>query len=1083
MDAAGYVCSLLLLAANEGVTLKPGSDPPACISLKDVGARSGHPSDQDLRATLGTRLFKGVGDERRFVPRHRQVAEFLTGRYLAKRIGDGLPARRVLALMVGPGDGRVVTALRGLSAWLAAHSPEARRLLVDVDPVGIALYGDIGEFNTNEKEHLLRSLSQLDPQEPILDYEQPDSGDDTYWTDTARAFRSLATTDMVCPIRNILNRKGTESADERLVQLILDALCEVERSETRRLSDLLLSLRALLQDGSQPTSLRRSALDAYRRIHNPGNDRTQALVALLEELHEGTVPDPHGELRGTLLDDLYPTAIAPSEVWKYALGTVERDYFIQGTRLDRFWERVLPEQSSGDEIAALLDALHDGGPDLILALEEQGRFVDLPMKLLARGLEEFGEQLDLSRLYRWLSIPGRSPWHADREDESTGAFRAWLEAHPELQMAVYFRWLKNWIADDRSRAIAWWFFDQAHRTTLPPDFGLWCLEKAIDVGNSNPPLSKALLKRSFDSLADPSVNQGLSIETIRARIGDHHDLEQHLAQVTRASAERTDPTTQLHIRRIGERRQQNREEDRQRREEWAQQLRSQEAELRENRFSPQNLHSLAMAYLGLYSDSDRNKPHQGRLANFVGGDEVAVDLALAGLRDAVRREDIPDITETISLHRQSQQSWLACPVLASLHLLDDAEPTSLNSLDDTIKRKVLAIYYCASAATPNASLPSWHDRWLRLNPALVLDVLGECAIAGIRAGHDFPPGLSRLASIVDHDDMVHEVQLRLLRAFPLRGPKARLSLLDRLLNEALDYEDTASLNALIEQKLARTSMSAGQRARWLAADAALSPAPGLPRLRNFIGDSEARARHLAEFLGNRAEFVQRKPDHHRSVWSILSKSQEPATLRTLIETLGPLFVPTEWRGYIATEQVISVFVTRLIGQLGSISDGEAGQALTELIDDPRLAAWHGHLNWSRGRQRVVNRDASYAHRSIEEIQGTLDNRAPANAADLAALLSVRLEDIAADVRGGSSDRWRQFWSNDHDDERRTPKVENSCRDAVLAALQTRPAFRSRCGSGGPLRSRAGEPISAPPAAGSTFPSRSRGTLTPTCGVR
>ena len=89
------------------------------------------------------------------------------------------------------------------------------------------------------------------------------------------------------------------------------------------------------------------------------------------------------------------------------------------------------------------------------------------------------------------------------------------------------------------------------------------------------------------------------------------------------------------------------------------------------------------------------------------------------------------------------------------------------------------------------------------------------------------------------------------------------------------------------------------------------------------------------------------------------------------------------------------------------------------------------------RHRVANRDASYTPRSIDEIQGTLDNRAPANAADLAALLAHRLADIAEDVRGGSSDRWRQFWSNDHDDQGRTPKVENSCRDAVLAALQTR----------------------------------------------
>ena len=447
--------------------------------------------------------------------------------------------------------------------------------------------------------------------------------------------------------------------------------------------------------------------------------------------------------------------------------------------------------------------------------------------------------------------------------------------------------------------------------------------------------------------------------------------------------------------------------------------------------------TLATEYLGRFSDSAEHLPPRHRIADFIGDDEVAIAAALAALRGGVWREDGPEVDETITLHSESKRSWLAYPVLASLHLLDEEAPEVLDSLHDSAKRKSLAIYCCVPPDKPNANSPSWYDRWLRQDPALVLDVLGQCAIAGIRAGQDYPPGLSDLASIAGSGDLVHEVRLRLLRAFPLRGPKARLSLLEGLLTEALDYEDTASLNALVEQKLARTSMSAGQRVRWLAADAALSPVPGLPKLTNFIGDNEARARHLATFLSNLAEYVQRRPDHVRSVWTILSKSREPATLRVLIEILGPLFPPTEWSGYISTEQAMSAFVTSLIGQLGSISDDEAGQALAELIDDPRLAAWHGHLNWSRGRHRVVNRDASYKHQTIHRIQGTLNNRAPANAADLAALLAHRLADIAADARGGSSDGWQQFWNNDHDDQRRTPKVENSCRNAVLAALQTR----------------------------------------------
>ena len=88
---------------------------------------------------------------------HRQIAEFLGARHLAGLIDKGLPARRVLALMTG-GDGTVVTALRGLSAWLAAHSPQVRTKLVSDDAFGVAIYGDIQDFSPDEKQELLAAL-------------------------------------------------------------------------------------------------------------------------------------------------------------------------------------------------------------------------------------------------------------------------------------------------------------------------------------------------------------------------------------------------------------------------------------------------------------------------------------------------------------------------------------------------------------------------------------------------------------------------------------------------------------------------------------------------------------------------------------------------------------------------------------------------------------------------------------------------------------------------------------------------------------------------------------------------------------
>ena len=137
LDAAGCLCAVQLIAGVAGYTLhgQPDNDYPALDQCE-----YDHPDW--LRIVRGRKLFRGVGvSDNRFIPVHRRIAEFLGARYLAKVIGDQaapLPARRVIALVTGD-DGTVVTEMRGLSAWLAAHCQEARLDLIERDPIGIGL--------------------------------------------------------------------------------------------------------------------------------------------------------------------------------------------------------------------------------------------------------------------------------------------------------------------------------------------------------------------------------------------------------------------------------------------------------------------------------------------------------------------------------------------------------------------------------------------------------------------------------------------------------------------------------------------------------------------------------------------------------------------------------------------------------------------------------------------------------------------------------------------------------------------------------------------------------------------------------
>lgn len=127
----------------------------------------------------------------------------------------------------------------------------------------------------------------------------------------------------------------------------------------------------------------------------------------------------------------------------------------------------------------------------------------------------------------------------------------------------------------------------------------------------------------------------------------------------------------------------------------------------------------------------------------------------------------------------------------------------------------------------------------------------------------------------------------------------------------------------------------------------------------------------------------------------------------------------------------------VIEQLGTLPGDAADRALKGLIVDPRLARWHDQLRFAHERQRIVHRDASYCHPSIAEVQRTLRGGAPANAAVLAALLRDRIADISADLRGGDSNPWRQFWNVDRYSRPTEARPENACRDALVDELRSR----------------------------------------------
>lgn len=1057
LDAAGHLCALLLLCGFEGYTLAPGvglgrTDSTGLVPLDDIEPGIAKLSRRDLKATLSTNLFTSR-DERGFIPCHRQVAEFLAGRYLASLIGKDLPARRVVELMTGSTDGRVVTVLRGLSAWLAAHPGEARRQLIDADPVGAGLYGDIGGFSINDKERLLHSLAEFAAEGPLLGHQRRDNRADGYRDDTGWAFRSLAVADMAVSVRNLLNSAAEGSHGDRTAAFVTSVLAHAEEPQKESLAALEPELMAILRDPTRPVWVKRRSLEALARIAPIHERGEQALIALLQAIQDGTIPDPDDTLRRVLLKSLYPSALGPADIWRYALP---RPHHGNISDLVLFWRSDILRTSSDKDIADLLDALREDADRLVPALVESDQD-DLPVLLLARCLDTFGETLDAEHLLDWLNISGRMHAALQQRQDEARSIREWLERRSEMQRTVFLAWLRRRVASEPDSPHRYWFCDALHNSRLPGRFGLWLLEQATELEHIEPALAQELLIQAYAALEDPSIGEGLTLAVMRERVGTGV-LARHLDELCDRHSASPAEDDEQHREQWEQRRRERDAEKRQRQQEWADGLRPQLDDLHGNRFFAPNLHTLAQAYLGMLLDTDGEAPSRKCIRHFIGDDETLVEAVMTALQEAVFRDDVPGMDETISLHAESRHSWLAYPVLASLHLLDSKDPDRLDGLSEDRKRSALAIHYCVPS---DGESHPWHDRWFQQEPQLVLEVLYRCAVREVRAGAEFVPCLNDLDSLGGHDDsvpvlafdkctglfearspeprfgghgdLVHDTLLRVLDSIPVRGPKKQIALLDNLLARAMQHPDRASLRELAARKSSLTSMAVAQRVRWLTVDALLSVVPSLQPVKEYVSakNTEVRVRHLAEFLHR----TSHRDDMSRSV---LAGVRDPEVLQDAIEILGASFGPVEWGGgYITLGMEMSELMGILIEQLSALAGDNAVEALESLVDNPGLMHWRDRLTAARERQRVVHRDASYRHPSIDQVQRTLSGGAPTNAAALAALLQDRIADIAADLRGGDSNPWRQFWNVDRYGRPTEPRPENPCRDALVDELRSR----------------------------------------------
>ena len=828
LAVAGRLCAVKLLTGHAGYAKDHGGGDSEYLDLASI-------PDSDrtsLRLALSTRLFKSL-DEGRRIPTHRQIAEFLAARHLAKLIDNGLPVRRVLALMTG-GDGGLVSELRGLSAWLSAHCPQARPELIERDPLGTILYGDARGFSPDEKRQVVLGLERMTRRNP--------------WAGSVLGMDPrlgcVADPDMEEVFRIHLHEppRDDDDAAQRFTLILLQSL--IHGSPIPALTETQMSIA---RDDRRWPGARLLALDAFIR-HRDDDAAPAELQALLADVHAGTVSDPDDDLLGTLLSALYPATLSAAEVAHHLREPRTPGGWLHLGRYFRFWRYQVPERSTPDQLAELLDALvkrfgellpvRTGEPGQVQILDRG----EMLFTLLARILETSQDVVPTARLFDWLGVAS-DLWDHDSSHDAE-PIRKWLRAHPEVRREILATGaLRCSGSSDFSRCMQ----DVERRlfwTGQPGDFGGWCLDQAIaatDVGARN-----YFIREVERSLRGPRPDEGLSREMVEERIRGHAPLEQAFRK-SWADLEKEDASTAEWKRKSEARRDARRMEERQRRREWRDAVQSRKATLRGNRARPKLLHELAMVYFGRYTNLEGDTPCD-RLRALL-DDDALIAAVLDAFRGTVGRSDVPVASEIIRLHAKNRRHPLAFPFLAGLEELAGEAPEGEVPINDSRAARAFAFHYTVLPEQPR----SWYAPLLQSHSGIAADVLTALVRSEMRSGKDHYLGIF---SLMDSEELARRGSLPLLDAFPLRCTAKQTDALGYLLRTALLHSDGTELLRLIDRKLARRSMNATQRVYWLGAELFASAPSYRERLTEFVEGNERRLRHLAEFLAKTVAIVR-----------------------------------------------------------------------------------------------------------------------------------------------------------------------------------------------------------------------------------
>jgi hypothetical protein len=984
---AGALCALRLISDVAGLGVDEHTSDPAYPGFGSIPFLD----KAKVKATLRRSAFVSVGDSPTVDYVHRTTAEFLAAEWLTSQLNNGLPVRRVTALLGI--DDHPASELRGLHSWLPVFAPKLGDIFIDADPYGVLVYGDVASLSPSSRIHLLNALDRLSTIDPWF---RSDGR-------SRERLGGLCSPEMTSAFRAVLTNPQPSHS---MRQLVLEAMVS-----NRTPQDLLPEVASVFADQGAWLAERRVALELLSTAGGTG----ETLVASAYSNQMSWTPDEF-HLRAHAISALYGKVFGPSNVIDLLTRLQNADADVSNS-VD-IW--TMSQGINPQDAGLIIDGVAPPTKDLGISrssVHNTSTVLSILTKLLIQTLD-VSASLSGVDLWRWIcklasynrpstlakqlreALQARKATLLEALDQGIKTLSAQNDAgHLRYKIQTIFHQIVT--ADEMLERFVVQFAVLPHGDARTVSI----YECALSMICAYPDKNGGL----FDALCEQGERADLRDARDRALVCPYPDWRAEQAAT-------------------GQREQKKQQENRVKR---VQNFRKSEAAVRDGT-NLSWLAYIAQVYLGAFPDVDSSlSPHQ-RLV--VALNEECLTTALAGLVAVLGRSDLPNVISVGEKNVSGMRVdwWLS--VIAALDERWSKLPT-LDGLTEEILSSALAINLACPTTqregnTIRALPHSWVTAAMNERPDIVRDVYVAVAIAGLQAHHAHVDGLYELRSAPELANYRSTVGIDLLRRFP----DAQAQQLQLLLECACATpKDHANFLDLVRRTIASGhTLSQESYVRWLVAAFLIAP-------------SEFEAQYFqcaktdtsAIWLVRDFSFPADGPsgDTEQRI------SFDVAQRERIVLLVGERFPDTPhpaggWSGN-QNPWDASEFLRKMVNRISAESTAAATASLERLLSDERVASYRDFILHAAASQRVRRRGEEFRKAGWPQAITTLSNGAPTNAADLHALLFDTLVDVSRRISHANNDIYKQFWNENANGKVTAPKSEESCRHVLIGLLRDR----------------------------------------------